>query len=232
MPSANSNSCSATTASNPDRDGSRMAVERILLFGGSFDPLHCGHLIVSRYVAEHMGLARIILIPSAAPPHKLDRVLSPATHRLAMCQAAAAEDPLFEVSDCELRRPGPNYTIHTIEHFRTTCGDAVEYCWLIGMDSLAELPTWHRAAELVEACTIITAARPGYADPVDTVLATCFSPAQVARLRRQIIAGPRIDISGTDIRARVATGRSIRYLVPEPVRKYIAEHSLYRAASS
>ena len=203
-------------------------MDRILLFGGSFDPLHCGHLIVSRFIAEQLGLAHIVLIPSAAPPHKLDRILTPASHRLAMCQSVAVEDPQFEVSDCELGRPGPNYTIHTIEHFRTAAGRAAEYCWLIGMDSLSELPTWHRADELVDACTIITAARPGFAAPDDTVLAGRFSRAQIARLRQHIAESPRIDISGTDIRARVAAGRSIRYLVPEPVRRYIADHGLYR----
>jgi nicotinate-nucleotide adenylyltransferase len=205
-------------------------VDRILLFGGSFDPLHNGHLIVSRHIAEQLGLARIVLIPSAAPPHKLDRALTPASHRLAMCRAVAAEDPQFEVSDCEVGRPGPNYTIHTIEHFRTTARGKAEYCWLIGMDSLSELSTWHRADELVDACTIITAARPGFAAPDDAVLAGRFSPQQIARLRRHIAASPRIDISGTDIRARGAAGRSIRYLVPEPVRRYIADHGLYRTA--
>jgi nicotinate-nucleotide adenylyltransferase len=206
-------------------------VDRILLFGGSFDPLHCGHLIVSRCIAEHLGVARVVLIPSAAPPHKLDRVLTPATHRLAMCQLVAAADPLFEVSDREIDRPGPHYTIETIEQLRRAAGHEAEYCWLIGMDSLGELPTWHRAGELVDACTIITAARPGFAAPDDQALAGRFSTEQIARLRRHIAVSPRIDISGTDIRARVSAGKSIRYLVPEPVRRYIVDHGLYRAAS-
>ncbi len=232
MPFANWSSSSArSTAKMPESQRGRTPVDRVLLFGGSFDPLHNGHLIVSRYVAEQLGVARIILIPSAAPPHKLDRTLTPAAHRLAMCRSVAAEDPQFEVSDCEVGRPGPNYTIHTIEHFRTAAGGATEFCWLIGMDSLGELPTWHRADELVDACTIVTAARPGFAAPDDAVLCGRFSRAQIARLRHHIAQSPRIDISGTDIRARAAAGRSIRYLVPEPVRCYIAEHGLYRPLS-
>jgi nicotinate-nucleotide adenylyltransferase len=204
-------------------------VDRILLFGGSFDPLHNGHLIISRYVAEQLAATRLILVPSATPPHKLDRALTPASQRLAMCQCVAAGDPLFEVSNCEVDRPGPNYTIHTIEHFRAAAGSAAELYWLIGMDSLNELPTWHRAAELVDACTILTAARPGFVAPRDETLACRFSREQIERLRRHIAQSPRIDISGTDIRLRVAAGRSIRYLVPEPVREYIADHGLYRA---
>jgi nicotinate-nucleotide adenylyltransferase len=201
----------------------------MLLFGGSFDPIHNGHLIVSRFAAETLGVARVVLIPGASPPHKQRVELTPAAVRLELCRLAVADDPLFEVSDWEARQSGPNYTLHTVRHFRETHPPQIKLYWLIGMDSLAELPTWHRASELVDVCTIVTAARPGFAAPDDTVLAGRFSPEQIAGLRRHIVDGPRIDISGTDIRARVAAGRSIRYLVPEPVRRYIAEHGLYGA---
>lgn len=205
-------------------------VDRILLYGGSFDPIHHGHLIVSRFIAERLRVPRVTLIPSASPPHKQCRVLSPPADRLAMCRLAIADDPQFEVSDWELGQPGPNYTLNTVAHFRAAHGPAVELCWLIGMDSLLELETWYHATELVGACTIVTAARPGYAPPEAARLGRCFSAAQCERLLQQVIESPRIDISGTDIRARVRAGRSIRHLVPEAVRGYIAEHGLYRSA--
>jgi nicotinate-nucleotide adenylyltransferase len=202
-------------------------VERILLFGGSFDPIHNGHLIVSRHVAEELGLARVILIPSASPPHKLDQRLAPIVDRVAMCRLIAAEDPLFDVSDWEAQRPGPNYTLLTIQHFRSLLGPGPELCWLVGMDSLNELDTWYHAAELVDACTIVATARPGSTRPDSSALSASFSPPQVEKLLRHVVAGPHIDIAGTDIRARVRAGQSIRYLVPETVRAYIEQHQLY-----
>ncbi len=205
-------------------------MDGILLFGGSFDPLHHGHLIVSTFIADHLDIPRVVLVPGARPPHKQNRCLAPAADRLAMCQLVAKEDPRFEVSDWELSRPGPNYTLHTVEHFRSVAGPRTTLFWLVGMDSLNELGTWHRAAELVEACTIVTAARPGFAAPDEAALAQWFAPQQIERLRRYIVASPQIDISGTDVRARVRAGRSIRYLVPGPVRRHIETHGLYRGA--
>jgi nicotinate-nucleotide adenylyltransferase len=208
----------------------RMAiVDSVLLFGGSFDPVHHGHLIIARHAAEQMGVDRVVMIPSATPPHKRDRRLAPAADRLAMCRLAVGDDPQFEVSDYETTLDGPNYTFNTIAHFRQRLGAAVRLRWLVGMDSLNELGTWYRAAELVEACTIVTAARPGYTRPEAGALERVFAPAQIARLHAQIIAGPHIDISGTDIRARLRAGASIRYLVPEAVRAYIEARGLYRA---
>lgn len=206
-------------------------VERILLFGGSFDPIHNGHLIVSRHVAEQLGLARVILIPSASPPHKQGQRLAPIADRLAMCRLVAAEDPLFEVSDWEAQRPGPNYTLLTIQHFRALLGPGVDLCWLVGMDSLNELETWYHAGELVDACTIVTTARPGSTRPDPAALSGRFSPSQIEKLLRHIVAGPHIDIASTDIRERVQSGRSIRYLVPEAVRAFIKERGSYRAGA-
>lgn len=205
--------------------------ERILLFGGSFDPIHNGHLIVARHVAEELGLGRVILIPSASPPHKQGVRLAPIADRLAMCRLVAAEDPLFEVSDWEAGRAGPNYTLLTIQHFRALLGPGPELCWLVGMDSLNELGTWYHAGELVDACTIVTTARPGSVRPDPDALAKCFSPPQVEKLLRHVVAGPHIDIASTDIRARGRAGQSTRYLVPEAVATYIKERGLYRGGS-
>jgi nicotinate-nucleotide adenylyltransferase len=203
-------------------------MHRVLLFGGSYDPVHNGHLIVSRHVAERLDVERVVLIPSAAPPHKLAQKLSPAADRLAMCRLAVAGDPQFEVSDWELGQTGPNYTLLTIRHFRTVLGPDAEICWLVGMDSLLELGTWYRAGELVEACTIVTAARPGFVRPEWAKLAGPFTAEQRERLDRHIIPGPEIEIASREIRARARVGQSIRYFVPEAVREYIEQRGLYR----
>jgi len=202
---------------------------RIGLFGGSFNPIHIGHLIAARSVAEQLGLEKVYLIPAAAPPHKLGQDLAGPEHRWQMVCLAAAPEPLFEPSDCELHRQGPSYTILTVAQFRERLGSAAELHWIIGADSLPDLVNWYQAERLLETCKIVTAARPGW-DRIDTsVLARRFNPLQVDRLVAGILQTPRIEISGTDIRRRVAGGLSIRHLVPDAVADYISEHRLYRA---
>jgi nicotinate-nucleotide adenylyltransferase len=202
---------------------------RTLLFGGSFDPIHHGHLIISRFVAEHLGAERVILIPAARPPHKPGRVLTPGEQRLELCRLAVEGEALFEVSDWELTQAGPNYTLHTVRHFAEIMPAGTELFWLVGMDSLAELGSWYRVHELVEACTIVTAGRPGFENPDLSALAQALTPQQIEKLRRHIIAIPLIDISATEIRARARMGRSVRYLVPEPVAAYVAQRGLYQS---
>lgn len=202
----------------------------ILLFGGSFDPIHHGHLIVCRYAAETLGAGRVVLIPGASPPHKQDVTLTPAADRLELCRLAAGGDPLFEVSDWEARQAGPNYTLHTVRRFRQTQPEQTRLYWLIGMDSLAELSSWYRVGELVALCTLVTAGRPGCEWPDRSSLVESMSAEQIRELEAHILDSPLIDISGSDIRARVRAGRSIRYLVPESVREAIEARGLYRGS--
>lgn len=206
-----------------------MSPSGVLLFGGSFNPIHIGHLIVARSAAEQLGITRIILIPSAQPPHKHAHKLAPAGHRLEMAGLAVEEDPLFEVSDVELQRSGPSYTMLTIEAFREELGPDVELHWLIGADSLPELWSWYRVDELVDACRIVIAVRPGYEEPDLTPLTAKLSAVQIERLREAVLPTPLIDISATNIRSRVAESLPIRHLVPESVRRYIEQQQLYRA---
>jgi nicotinate-nucleotide adenylyltransferase len=145
-----------------------------------------------------------------------------------MVRLAIAGDAGFEWSDHDLTRAGPSYTFETVTHFLGALAGGDELCWIIGADSLVELGTWYRVADLVDLCRIVTAARPGWDRPDLAPLAAKLNPAQIARLRDGILVTPRIDISATDIRARVAAGRSIRYLVPEAVRLYIEMFGLYR----
>jgi nicotinate-nucleotide adenylyltransferase len=207
-----------------------MSSEGIALFGGSFNPIHCGHLIAARAVAEHLGLSRVILIPAGVPPHKRPRDLADARDRLEMARLAVEGEAVFEVSDFELRQEGLNYSIRTVEAFRQMLGPDVHLHWIIGADTLLELHTWYRTRELVDLCRMVTAVRPGYDTPDLSQLLTVLSPQQVQCLKDRIVPTPRIDISASSIRARIRAGRSIRYLTPDAVREYIESRGLYRGA--
>lgn len=204
----------------------------VLLFGGSFDPIHHGHLIVVRAIAEQLRADRAVLIPSARPPHKPGRAQASAAQRAEMCRCAVADEPALTVDDWELQQTGPNYTLLTVQHYRSLLPANAELYWLLGMDSLRELSTWYHAPELIDACTLVTAARPGFAVPTATELGAHFAAAQVAKLQRFIIPSPHVDISATEIRTRVARGASIRYLTPPAVVDYIASTGLYKTCAS
>ena len=202
--------------------------ERIGLYGGSFDPIHCGHVIAARTIAEQLDLERVIFLPSANPPHKPDHGLLDPAHRAKMVKLAIADDPVLEFSDFDLMREGPSYTIDTVAHFRQLFGHDAALHWIIGADSLAELTTWHRVSALVDACRIITAVRGGCEPIAWDQLRGPLSGAQTACLRAGFLQTPAVEISSTDIRRRVRRGRSIACLVPDRVCTYIAQHGLYR----
>jgi len=202
--------------------------QRLGLYGGSFDPIHFGHLVSARAIAEHFNIQRIILIPAARPPHKTGPSVTPVEHRLTMARLAVEGDPLFEVSDAETLRSGPSYTIDTVDYFRVQCGPAVELFWIIGADTLPELAQWHRVAELLSRVRIVSAARPGWRTPDLANLRSKVGDDPVDRLLRDCCPTPEIDISATDIRHRVQSNRSVRYFVPDHVIAYITAHSLYR----
>lgn len=204
---------------------------RLGLLGGSFNPIHFGHLIPARAIAERLTLDRILLIPANIPPHKQDRALAPAEHRLAMARRAVADDPLFEVCDIELRRDGPSYTFDTVAAVRAAHPDIAALYWIIGGDTLPELTTWYRISELVQQVQFVTAARPGAAGQALEPLRACVGDAAFDALLAHRLETPRIEISATDIRARVTAGRSIRYLTPDAVGEYIATHGLFRGGA-
>ncbi|MDD4890137.1 MAG: nicotinate-nucleotide adenylyltransferase [Phycisphaerae bacterium] len=205
-------------------------MQRIGLYGGSFNPIHFGHLIPALAAAELLSLDKLIFVPSANPPHKpaAAHLVAP-EHRLEMVRRAIEGNPQFDVSDIELKRAGPSYTIDTIAELRRQYGLDVLLHWLIGADSLADLGLWHRAGELVDACRIVTMARPGW--PVEKAidrLRDKLTEDQVARLAGGVIATPLIEISATNIRHRIAAGKSVRYFLPGVVLHYIEQHALYR----
>lgn len=204
--------------------------DRIGLYGGSFDPIHFGHLISARSIAEQLDLSRVILIPSLRPPHKQGGPMTDARHRLAMAKLAVEGDSLFDVSDVEFHRKGPSYTFDTVTQFRERLGPSVELYWIIGADSLPELPAWYRIAELVASARIATATRPGWTAPDVSVLERAVGPENAKMLLAHCCETPAIDISATDIRSRVASGQPIRYLTPEAVTSYIKAQNLYKQA--
>jgi nicotinate-nucleotide adenylyltransferase len=195
---------------------------RNLCFGGTFNPIHNGHLVCSRAVATGMDATRLVLIPSATSPHKLGHAdMASGEDRLAMTRLAVAGDPLYEVDDLELRRGGPSYTVDTVRQLKSTrAWDEVN--WLIGADQVAALPRWRDPDALLREVNLVIMARPGWSFDWHTL------PPPFRTLQDHVVEAPRLDISATDIRDRVRAGQPIEHLVPRVVADYILAHNLYR----
>jgi len=196
--------------------------------GGSFDPIHVGHTSIAREVYERLGLSRMVFVPAGEPPHKLDKQLAEPEHRLAMVRLAVAGVPHFAVSRLDLDRPGPCFSVDTVRLFRDALGSEAHLYFLIGADSLAELATWYRPRHLLRLCHVVAVERPGYSVAREEFerLFPGAPPVVHVSLRSPV------DVSSTDIRRRVAEGRSIRGLVSDAVACYIQRHDLYRSANS
>ena len=193
----------------------------VLFFGGSFNPIHHAHLICARAVAEARGFERVVLVPSFLPPHKPEAAdLAGAEDRLAMCQLAVAGSELFRVTDLELNRQGPSYTIDTVRELARTGSGKVH--WLIGADMLLYLPKWHQPIELMREAELVVMARPGWSIDWQTL------PGEYRKLEANVVEAPLINISASEIRRRVAAGKSIEYLTPPAVCRHIADRALYR----
>ena len=198
-----------------------MTAADIGVMGGTFDPIHLGHLAVAEEAREVLGLDRILFVPAGQPPHKLAEEVTSIEQRLAMVELAIADNPAFELSRIEVDRPGPSYTVDTVEGL-AAAGDRLTV--ILSAETFAELPTWHEPERLFEAARVAVAPRWGYPAPDPRWLAEAFPGREV---RVSYLEGPRLGVSSTALRARVAAGRSIRYLVPAPVEAYIAAHHLY-----
>jgi nicotinate-nucleotide adenylyltransferase len=195
-----------------------------LCFGGSFNPIHFGHLRCAKSVAAERGFDHVMLIPSGHPPHKnRDLQLASAEDRLQMCRLAVEYDPLFTVDDLEIRRATtgtiPSYTIDTARQLRQRGWKEIN--WLIGADMLNDLPNWHQPAALLQEVNFIVMARPGYEFDWAKL------PPEFQVLRSNLIPAPQIDISATDIRRRISAGQSIHNLLPNAVENYIRQNRLY-----
>lgn len=200
---------------------------RRILFGGSFDPVHAGHVQVAEAAAKALGAERISLIPAADAPHKRGRAAASAADRLEMCRRAASGLPLFDVLDVEVRRGGVSYTIDTVEELAAGPCRGDQMVLLLGQDALADLATWHRAPELAARIPIAVIPRREAAAIPWAVLEDVLGPTSVAGIRARILRMPMVDISSTRVRARVAEGKSIRCWVPDLVADYIEDRGLY-----
>jgi nicotinate-nucleotide adenylyltransferase len=196
------------------------------VLGGTFDPVHNGHLILAEAVMARLNLTEVVFVPAGQPWMKTDRAVTPAEHRLRMLRLALAGKPGFRLSAMEIERAGPTYTIDTIaELCRRLLADDVIY-FVLGQDSLAGLPQWHDASTLIQMCRLVAVPRPGCPRPK---LKELEASLPGITQRAMLLDEPHVDISASDIRDRLARGLSVRHLVPEPVNRYIKEHGLYVA---
>lgn len=198
---------------------------KVGIMGGTFDPIHLGHLATAESVREIFALDEILFIPSARPPHKVEKHITPELHRLMMTYLAIKSNEKFRVSPMEFLRDGLSYTLDTMDELLKKFGAGTELFFIIGADSMADLSKWHKAKELVSKIHFIATKRPG----VDVDLAAVkefFGEDGMAHIHQ--VSTPGLEISSTDIRERLKAGRSIKYLVPEVVEEYIEKERLYR----
>src|SRR6266849_5392639 len=203
-------------------------MRRVGVLGGTFDPIHYGHLVIAEEVYAALDLKEMVFVPAGQPPHKPGRPITPAHHRLALLERAIASNPHFTISQVDLHRPGPSYTVETLRLLRQQWGPQTAIYFVIGGDSLEDLLTWHDPAGILEQLTYLVAVqRPGYEE------ASGYRESLEARLpgikqRLVMVRAPQLEISSTDLRLRVAEGRPIKYQTPEAVEHYIAQYGLYK----
>ncbi len=200
--------------------------QKVGIMGGTFDPIHIGHLVTADAVRIEYRLDKVLFIPAANPPHKQDSQVTPALHRYIMTAMATYSNPHFFVSAIEMERPGPSYTIDTIRLLHEHYAGRAKFYFITGADAVGDLPTWNNIDELLDLCDFVATTRPGCVSAIDDVIRH-FGPKGAERIHR--LTTPELEISSTDIRDRVKKGRSIKYIVPESVENYILKEGLYLA---
>lgn len=208
-----------------ERGGSEPGAVRVGVFGGTFDPIHYGHLIAAQEVLWALNLERVLFAPAGLPPHKRQVVISPIEQRIAMVELAIGGNPAFGLSRVDADRPGPAYSVDTARLLHRQLGPAVELSFIIGLDSLNEILSWREPQRLISLVNLAVVNRPGYAVPD---LADLERMLPGASRRVQFVDMPGIGISASELRRRVAIGQPIKYQVPEAVEDYIYDHGLYR----
>ncbi|MHC4742078.1 MAG: nicotinate (nicotinamide) nucleotide adenylyltransferase [Planctomycetota bacterium] len=205
-----------------------MSKRKIALFGGTFDPVHLGHISVAEDAVEQIGAEKIVFVPAKRSPLKGFLPMAGDEHRLAMINIAIAENDKFEVSDFELNKPAPSYTLQTVKKFKADYGGDCSICWLVGADSVDDLQYWYAVEELIDACDLCTMYRAGCDPPDYTKYDAIWGISRVEKLQRNIIRTPLVDISSTEIRRRLAAGEDVSGMLHEAVADYIRSHNLYR----
>lgn len=197
------------------------------VLGGTFDPIHLGHLVVAEEARTKLGLAQVLFVPAGQPWLKVERHITPAAHRVEMVRLAIADNPHFKVSALELERPGPSYTVDTLTLLQEQLGRETGLFFILGRDTLAELPLWKEPERVIQLCRLVVAPRLGSRSLKDLYTAIPGLRARVVQLDM-----PAIGISSSEIRRRIATGLPIRYWVPPGVQEYIMEHRIYQTCEA
>ncbi|WP_241157098.1 nicotinate-nucleotide adenylyltransferase [Adlercreutzia sp. ZJ304] len=213
--------CDAVVSKKFDRLGSDGRAARLGIMGGTFDPVHMGHLACAEAAYSEFNLDAVVFMVAANPSLKQKQALTDMTDRLNMCKLAVAHNSHFDVSAMEMRRGGITYTSDTLRQLREHYPSNVELCFILGSDSLTTLPEWHEAGVVAELARIICVSRHGFEDE------ELVERAREAGFTIDILQAPLLDISSSEIRRRVVLGKSIRYLVPLSVCDYIRSHKLY-----
>ena len=204
-------------------------MSRVGVLGGTFDPVHYGHLAIGETAREALDLSCVLFIPAGMPPHKPDRTITAPLHRLAMVELAIADNPSFGVSGIEIERVGPSYAVETMSELvdaAVSDGRPDEFTFILSAEAFRELPSWREPRRLLELCHMAVVPRPGARPPGRSWMEEHF-PGLEDRLI--VLDGPHLRISASEIRDLASRGRSIRYLVPPPVERYIEEHHLYES---
>ena len=201
---------------------------RVGVFGGTFDPIHLGHLAVARSIQSSLGLDNVIFVPAGQPWLKADTPVSRVKDRVQMLRLALARRRAFELSTIEADRPGPSYTVDTIETLQRQLGSDADLFFLLGSDALMDIARWKEPQRLIQLCQLVAFARPGFGLPTMEALEAAVPGISLRVVFAEV---PQVNIRATDIRCRIAEGRSIQRLVPRAVERYILEHGLYEAGS-
>ncbi len=199
-------------------------VRRLGILGGTFDPVHRGHIVLAREARNRLALDEVLFVPAGKPWMKSDEALTPAVYRAEMVQLAIAGEPGFSMSGIDLNRVGPTYTIDTVTTFHEKSGTGTELFFIMGWDNLAQFPGWRESSRIIQLCWLVAAPRPGYPRPDLNDLERRLPGISK---RAIIMDEPHVDISATEIRRRIAHGEPIEDLVPEQVAEYIYRHNLY-----
>ena len=195
------------------------------IYGGTFDPIHMGHLMVAEMARQDCDLEKVLFIPAGNPPHKSDKYISESVHRFEMTKLAVETNPYFEVSDIELKRQGKSYTIDTLRALRELYPKEYKFWVIIGGDSLLEIETWKNANEIMKMCNFAVYMR--HNSSLDRCKAQAVAIHRKAKTNVLFVQAPMIEISSTDIRSRVAQRKSIRYMVPDTIGEYIIDKGLF-----
>jgi nicotinate-nucleotide adenylyltransferase len=201
---------------------------RVGIFGGTFDPIHLGHLAVARSIQSSLGLDNVVFVPAGQPWLKADTPVSRVEDRVQMLRLALARRRALELSTIEADRPGPSYTVDTMETLQRQLGSDADFFFLLGSDALMDIAKWKEPQRLIQLCQLVAFARPGFGLPTMEALEVAVPGISMRVVFAEV---PQVNIRATDIRRRIAEGRSIQRLVPRAVERYILEHGLYEAGS-